>query len=53
MDSLQRKRWFQALEIAQILFEDQGYHRIYLNLIAESIKRKTMYSLKISVEHVP
>jgi predicted nucleic acid-binding protein len=53
MDSLQIKRWFRALEIAQILFEDQGYHGKFLNQIEEFIRRKTMYSPKISEELVP
>jgi len=53
MDSLQVKRWFRALELAQILFEDQGYHAVYLNQIATFIRRKTMYSPKISEQLIP
>ena len=26
-----KKRWFRALEIAECLFEDEGYHTEYLN----------------------
>lgn len=32
------KRWFGALEIAKVLFEDNGYFTDYLNQIEEFIK---------------
>jgi len=47
------KRWLRALEIAKILFEEEWYHNIYLNEIETFIRRKTMYSPKISEELVP
>ena len=30
-----RKRWFRALEIAECLFEEQGYHTEYLKDLKE------------------
>lgn len=36
---LQIKRWLHALDIAKILFEDQGYHSQYLNEIQEFIRQ--------------
>ena len=53
MDSKQVTRWFKALEIAKILFEDQGYHWVYLNQIDQFIRRKTMYSPKIDEDLIP
>ena len=53
MDSLQIKRWFRALALAQILFEDQGYHGMFLSQIEDFIRRKTMYSPKISEDLIP
>ena len=53
MDSKQVNRWFKALEIAKILFEDQGYHWVYLNQIDQFIRRKTMYSPKIDETLIP
>ena len=44
MFSKETKRWLRALGIAKILFEDQGYHSIYLEEIENFIRRKTMYS---------
>jgi hypothetical protein len=41
------------LEIAKILFEDQGYHTRYLEEIENFIRREAMYSPKISEELVP
>jgi hypothetical protein len=46
-------RWFKALEIAKVLFEDEGYHRVYLNQIDQFIRRKTMYSPKIDEALIP
>jgi hypothetical protein len=51
--SLEVKGWLRAMEIARCLFEDQGYHRIYLNQIDQFIRRKTMYSPKIKEEFIP
>jgi len=33
-----RKRWFRALEIAEFLFEDEGYHREYLKDLKKFLK---------------
>jgi len=38
MDSKRMKNWLRALEIAKILFEDEGYHTLYLEEIEEFIK---------------
>jgi hypothetical protein len=46
-------RWFRALELAKILFEDQGYHWVYLKQIENFIERKTMYSPKIDETLIP
>ena len=32
------RRWLKALEIAKILFEDQGYHTRYLDEIEDHIR---------------
>ena len=49
-----RKRWFRALEIAKYLFEDEGYHTLYLQDIQEVLKGENgMYSPKISEELIP
>lgn len=53
MDSKQVNRWFRALELAKVLFEEQGYHYLYLNHIQEFIERKTMYSPKIDDVLIP
>ncbi len=47
------KGWLRAMEIARCLFEDQGYHRIYLNQIDRFIRRTHMYSPKIKEEFIP
>ncbi len=47
------KGWLRAMEIARCLFEDQGYHRIYLNQIERFIRRTHMYSPKIKEEFIP
>jgi len=44
---LRKKRWFRALEIAEYLFEDEGYHAEYLKSIKEFLEEKEMYSPKI------
>jgi len=53
MFSKETKRWLRALGIAKILFEDQGYHSIYLEEIENFIRRKTMYSPKIREDLIP
>jgi hypothetical protein len=53
MFSKETKRWLKAIEIAKILFEDQGYHTLYLEEIENFIRREAMYSPKISEELVP
>jgi hypothetical protein len=53
MVSKETKRWLRALGIAKILFEDQGYHSIYLEEIENFIRRKTMYSPKIREDLIP
>jgi len=35
---LRFSRWLRALTIAKILFEDQGYHTVYLEEIEELIQ---------------
>lgn len=45
--------WFKALEIAEVLFWEEGYHQQYLNDINNFIRRKTMYSPKIQPELIP
>lgn len=53
MVSKETKRWLRALEIAKILFEEQGYHSLYLEGIENFIWRKAMYSPKIREELIP
>jgi hypothetical protein len=53
MLSKETKRWLRALGIAKILFEDQGYHSLYLKGIENFIWRKAMYSPKIKEELIP
>ena len=40
MSSLEIKRWLRALEIAKILFEDQGYHTKFLEEIEGFLKEE-------------
>ena len=47
------KRWLKALRIAKIIFEDQGYHTLYLEEIERFIKRKLMYNPKVKEEYIP
>ena len=51
--SVEVKRWLRAIGIAKCLFEDQGYHAIYLNQMADFIRREKMYSPKIKEEYIP
>lgn len=53
MEAIQINRWLRAIEIAKIVFEDEGYHTAYLNQIDQFIRRKTMYSPKIKEEFIP
>ncbi len=39
MHHLTIPRWLRALEIAKILFEDEGYHTVYLEQIEDYIKK--------------
>jgi len=48
-----RKRWFRALEIAECLFEDEGYRTEYLKDIEKFLKGENgMYSPKIKEDLV-
>ena len=47
------KRWINALKIARIIFEDQGYHTLYLDEVERFIKRKIIYSPRIRKEYIP
>jgi uncharacterized protein YcgL (UPF0745 family) len=40
MSSLDTKRWLRALEIAKILFEDQGYHTQFLEEIEDYLREE-------------
>jgi len=53
MVTKETRRWLRALEIAKILFEDQGYHSLYLESIENFIWRKAMYSPKIREDLIP
>jgi len=53
MFSKEKKRWLRAFEIAKILFEHEGYHTAFLNQAETFIRRRAMYSPKISEEIVP
>ena len=53
MNPKEMKRWLRALEIAKILFEDQGYYTRYLEEIQNVIRREAMYSPKINEELIP
>jgi hypothetical protein len=52
-DGKRIRRWLRALEIAKILFEDQGYHARYLQAIEACIRRCKMYSPRISQDLIP
>ena len=47
------KRWLKALRIAKIIFEDQGYHTLYLDEVERFIRRKLMYNPKVKEEYLP
>jgi len=50
---LRKKRWFRALEIAECLFEEEGYHTEYLKDIEKVLKGENgMYSPKIEEDLV-
>jgi len=46
-------RWLKCLEIAKVVFDDEGYHILFLEQIEEFIRRKQMYSPKIREELIP
>jgi len=48
-----RKQWFRALGIAEILFEDEGYHVAYLADLKSFLEEVEMYSPKIKEDLVP
>jgi len=48
-----RKRWFRALEIAECLFEEEGYHTRYLEDLKDFLREREMYSPKIKEDLVP
>ena len=39
-EELQKRRWLRALEIARILFDDEGYFDDYLRQIKQFIQEK-------------
>jgi hypothetical protein len=47
------RAWLKALGIAKILFEYEGYHCLYLEAMEDFIRRKAMYSPKISEDLIP
>jgi len=50
---LRKKRWFRALEIAECLFDDEGYHTEYLKDIEKVLRGENgMYSPKIEEDLV-
>ena len=51
--SKEMRRWLRALQLAKILFEDEGYHSLYLDGIENFIRRRTMYSPKIREDLIP
>ncbi len=51
--SKETNRWPRALELAKLLFEENGYHCLYLDGIENFIRRKTMYSPKIREDLIP
>ena len=53
MSRAEAKRWLKAIKIAKIIFEDQGYHTAYLEEIEKFIRRRLMYSPKISEKYIP
>lgn len=49
-----RKRWFRALEIAEIMFEYEGYHTAYLADLKSFLEEEEkVYSPKISEDLIP
>lgn len=42
---LRRSRWLRALQIAKILFSDEGYHTDYLEEIEQHIKTNGVQEL--------
>lgn len=48
-----RKRWFRALELAEIMFEYEGYHTAYLTDLKSFLEEEKVYSPKISEDLIP
>ena len=48
-----RKRWFRALDIAELLFEYEGYFADYLEDLENFLEEEEMYSPKISEDLIP
>ena len=46
-----KKRWLRALEIAKILFEDNGYFTDYLSQIEQFIKTSNEFAEKNRFSH--
>lgn len=40
-----KKRWLRALEIAKILFEDEGYHTRYLEDLQSEVKNNAVQNI--------
>jgi len=52
-NKLETNRMLRALGIAEVLFWHEGYHTQYLQQIEDFIRRKRMYSPRISEEFIP
>ena len=52
-NKLETNRWLRALGIAKVVFDDEGYHIAYLQQIEDFIRRKRMYSPRISEKFIP
>jgi len=52
-NKLQTNRWLKCLEICKVVLDDEGYHILYLEQIENFIRRKQMYSPRISEELIP
>jgi len=52
-NKLETNRWLKALEIAKVIFDDEGYHILYLEQLENFIRSKRMYSPKVREILVP
>jgi len=52
-NKLETNRWLKALEIAKVIFDDEGYHILYLEQLEDFIRRNRMYSPKVKNELIP